>query len=259
MDSLTVSIVSHGHGPLLCRLLHDLAAVAGLAPVQLIVTLNLADEPFDASAFAPLRVKVLRNTRPQGFGANHNAAFQHCSTAWFAVLNPDLRLPSNPFPALFEAAARCPDVVLWAPHVVGPNGMSEDAVRPNLTPASLVARRLLGHREPLRVDRPARNGEPFYWLAGMFMLLRSSVFRTVGGFDERFFMYCEDYDLCARLYVAGHGLAVEPRARVVHDAQRDSHRSTTHLLWHLASLVKVWTSATFWYITTGLRPNPTKT
>lgn len=249
MNGLTLSIVSHGHGPLLARLLRDLAALPGLAQARLIVTLNLADEAFDAAAYAPLQVKVLRNAAPQGFGANHNAAFRHCDTPWFAILNPDLRLPEDPFPALFEAAARWPDVALLAPRVLGPTGTLEDAVRPNLTPASLLTRRLFGRREPLTVDGPARPGRRFYWLAGMFMLLRASAFRAVGGFDERYFMYCEDYDLCARLYTTGRGLALEAKAAVIHDAQRDSHRSMKHLRWHLVSLAKVWTSPTFWGVT----------
>jgi GT2 family glycosyltransferase len=185
LDELTISIVSHGHGPLLARLMHDLAALPGLAHTRLIITLNLADEVLNAAAFAPLRITVLRNAAPRGFGANHNAAFQHCDTPWFAVLNPDLRLPEDPFPALFAAAARWPGVALLAPRVIGPSGTLEDAVRPNLTPVSLLTRRLLGRREPLTVNGPARPGSCFYWFAGMFMLLRASAFHSVGGFDER--------------------------------------------------------------------------
>jgi N-acetylglucosaminyl-diphospho-decaprenol L-rhamnosyltransferase len=249
LDDLTLSIVSHGHGPLLARLLSDLVAMPGLAQVRLIVTLNLVDEVFDTADFAPLRITVLRNAEPLGFGANHNAAFQHCKTPWFAVMNPDLRLPENPFPALFDAAERWPDIAALAPRVLGPSGEPEDAVRSNLTPASLLARRLIGHREPLAMDEPTGPGKRFFWLAGMFLLLRASAFRSVGGFDARYFMYCEDYDLCARLYSAGHSLAVATRATVVHEAQRDSHRSIKHLRWHLVSLIKVWTSAAFWRIT----------
>ncbi len=251
MNEMTLSIVSHGHGPLLERLLHDLAALPGVSQSQLIVTLNLADETFDAAAFAPLRIQVIRNAQPRGFGANHNVAFRHCKTPWFAVLNPDLRIPKDPFPALFEAEARWPQVALLAPRVLGPSGVPEDAVRANLTPASVLARRLSGHREPLAVTGPARIGAGFYWLAGMFLLLRARAFRAVNGFDERYFMYCEDYDLCARLYSAGHWLALEPQATVIHDAQRDSHRSAKHLRWHVASLARVWSSSAFWRVAMG--------
>jgi GT2 family glycosyltransferase len=248
VERLTLSIVSHGHGELLARLLHDLAALPGLEDAQVLVTLNIASEDLDVRRFDPLRVQLLRNERPQGFGANHNAAFAHCRTPWFAILNPDLCMSRNPFPALLDAAARWPDAAVLSPRVVGPEGRAEDSVRTNLSPLSLLNRRVLGRRAPHQADAPSRQGSSFYWVAGMFMLVRADAFRAVGGFDERFFMYCEDYDLCARLYNAGYAIAVEERAEVTHAAQRDSHRSAQHLRWHLASLARVWTSRAFWKV-----------
>lgn len=46
------------------------------------------------------QVMLIRNLQPKGFGENHNAAFKHCGTAFFCVLNPDIELIGNPFPAL---------------------------------------------------------------------------------------------------------------------------------------------------------------
>lgn len=247
--SVTLSIVSHGHGDLLRALLRDIAALPSLASAEVIVTLNLADEPFDAAEWAPMRISVIRNPTPRGFGTNHNQAFQNCDSTWFLVLNPDLRLPEDPLPALLASGERHTDVALWAPRVVSTGGCLEDSVRANLSPLSLLARSLLRRRSPLSPTAPALPGQQFYWLAGMFLLLRSEPFREVGGFDERYFLYCEDYDLCARLFAAGHGLGFEPAARVVHDARRSSHRSFKYLSWHLRSLARVWTSKPYWRVT----------
>ena len=93
-----------------------------------------------------------------------------------------------------------------------------------------------------------RPGRPFYWLAGMFLMVRAAAFTAVGGFDERYFLYCEDYDLSARLFNAGYPIAQVQAARAVHDAQRDSHRSLRHLKLHVVSLLKVWTSVAFWRV-----------
>lgn len=233
---------------MLQRLLRDIAAKPGLAQAQVIVTLNLAGEVFDPGAFNPLQIQVVRNAAPRGFGANHNAAFRLCDTTWFAVLNPDLRLPSNPFPDLFRLVAHSPEIAVVAPVVLGSDGRPEDSVRTNLTPTSLLSRRLPARRKPMTVEAPAQLGRPFYWLAGMFLLIRADKFRAVDGFDERFFMYCEDYDLCARVYVSGGALAVARDTIVIHDAQRKSHRSLRHLRWHLASLLRVWGSRSFWQV-----------
>lgn len=245
LSDVTLSVVSHGHGELLDGLFRDLAALPGMHRARALLTLNLSSEGFDAKSFAPMQIDVLRNERPRGFGANHNAAFEHCTTPWFAVLNPDLRFPTDPFPPLLLAATSMPDVALFTPKIVGANGNAEDHVRTNLTPFSLLQRRV-GTVAHVDDSAPSKLPGPFYWVAGMFMLFRADAFRKLGGFDERFFLYCEDYEICARLYVRGNGVAVIPGARVVHDARRDSHRSLKHLRWHLSSLAKVWTSRAFW-------------
>lgn len=247
---LTLSIVSHGHGPLLTRLLDQLNATPSLSGTHVVVTLNLHDETFDASPYTRLDLTVIRNPLPRGFGANHNAAFERCRTAWFGVLNPDLTLTERePFKLLQQRANTVPRVGVIAPRVLSTDRLPEDSVRSNLTPWSLVGRRLLGERAPLEVSHIARRGSRFYWVAGMCMLVNAKAFKTIGGFDERFFLYCEDYDLCARMYNEGYAIALEPEAEVIHEAQRDSHRSLRHMRWHLESLLRVWLSRAFWRVT----------
>jgi N-acetylglucosaminyl-diphospho-decaprenol L-rhamnosyltransferase len=254
LRKLTLSIVSHGHGALLQSLLSDLAALPAAASLHVIVTLNVPCSAFDANAFPPLVIEVIRNAEPKGFGANHNAAFsrRHHDASWFCVLNPDLRLPRDPFNPLLDAAGADSRLALLAPSIIGPSGRPEDAIRKNLTFCSLMHRRRMP-RVSLEVDRPAIKGQPFYWLAGMFLLVRSDAFHALGGFDERFFLYCEDYDLCARFYAAGYGLASVPEAVAVHNAQRASHRAFKYFIWHLSSLLKVWTSRAFWKVTLDRR------
>lgn len=243
----TISIVSHGHGPLLGQALRDLSLQTVRDKLNVVVTLNVADEPFDASGYGGLRIQVLRNPVPQGFGANHNAAFRRCEDEWFLIVNPDVRLPDvsaieKLLPTSVDDAVK-PGVI--APRIMNSAGGREDAVRPNLSPWSLLSRVVGGRREAL-VATSTRAGHPFFWVAGMFVAASSEAFRAVQGFDERFFLYCEDYDLCARLYLSGRSIVVRDDVEVIHDAQRDSRRSRRHLKWHLESLLKVWTSKAFW-------------
>lgn len=228
-------------------LLTDLSAQQGIENCQVVITLNLANECIDQTLYPNLASTVLRNPTPKGFGANHNAALAHCDAPWFIVLNPDIRLPDpSTLQRLIENSPAAGDGVL-APVIMNSRALAEDSVRLNISPWSLL-RRVLGQRQRYQPSGPAKVDRPFYWLAGMCMVVNAEAYRTMRGFDERFFLYCEDYDLCARLYLAGYKINVLNNVRVIHDAQRNSHRSLAYLRRHLVSLVKVWSSVTFWRI-----------
>lgn len=240
---MTLSIVSHRQASLVATLLRDLARIHSPLVAAIVLTRNVDEDAFVVPDELKERTRVIVNAQPHGFGANHNAAFALCSTPFFVVLNPDIRIDIDPFCALLarlEAATPTTRhaVALVAPRIVAPDGRDEDAARKLITPWRLFAHRVLA--------RDRRAASDFDWLAGMFLATRSAAFREVGGFDERYFMYCEDFDLCARLRLAGWAIALADTVSVVHDAQRASHRSTKHLLWHVTSLLKMWTSATFW-------------
>ena len=243
-DLLTLSVVSHGHGALLLRLLSDLHSQELMRGVRVLVTLNLQAESFDFVPFAGLEIEVIRNPEPRGFGANHNQAFQRCTTEWFGILNPDLRVSDGVFSRMLDQAKNQPAIGLMAPRVLNSAGGIEDSLRENLTPWSILKRVL----DPQRQAESKASSDRFRWYAGMFYIVRSSDFRRLGGFDERYFLYCEDYDLCARMHLQGNELRHVPSATVVHDAQRDSHRSSAHLRRHLASLLRVWCSTPVWRI-----------
>lgn len=76
------------------------------------------------------------------------------------------------------------------------------------------------------------------WVAGMFQLYQTESFRTVGGFDEKYFLYFEDVDICTKLWKSGLKVIACPSVKVVHDAQRMSRKSIRYMRWHLASMVR---------------------
>lgn len=238
----TLSVVSHGQGSLVEGLLADLSRVAPRSVNALVVTRNLPNDPIRVPSDLSFAVHFIENSNPRGFGANHNAAFAKCATPWFVVLNPDLRFHDDPFTTMLAAART--DTGLIAPVVREPDGTTADSARALITPLELVRRALRRER------RPARRPD---WFAGMFLMLRAEAFAEIGGFDTRYFMYCEDVDLSARLALAGWRLRQAAGARVVHDARRASHSSLRHLRWHLASLARLWSSSAFWRYRSLLR------
>jgi N-acetylglucosaminyl-diphospho-decaprenol L-rhamnosyltransferase len=233
LQPVTVSIVSHGQWSLVEPLLEQLDRWCHGTIAKVVLTVNVPESQAIGNPWR-FQVERIHNLRPRGFGANHNAAFAHCHTPWFLVLNPDIRLESDVLSALLRRAPV--DAGLVSPSIREPGSESAEPYRELLTPLELVRRRRVDHQPP---SAPA-------WVAGMFMLVRREAFAQVGGFDERYFMYCEDFDLCARLRLAGWKLRAEPSVTVLHLAQRASQAALRPLLWHLASFIKVWTSAAFW-------------
>ena len=103
--------------------------------------------------------------------------------------------------------------------------------------AAILARKLFGLASGLdyEVGQTALSPD---WVAGMFMLFRAPVFGELHGFDERYFLYYEDVDLCRRLRSRSYEVRLLPTISVVHDARRESHRSLRHMRWHLASILR---------------------
>lgn len=245
---LAISIVSHGQGWLVRSLLDDLEPLVA-SGAQILVTLNIPeDENFLHGIHEGLT--LIRNSHPKGFGENHNQAFMLSNRDWFAVINPDVRCKPEVFPRLLEAFTE-ENISIVAPLVVNPHGTSEDSVRrfPTLGRIFLrlvwrcLKRRLssdyvVGPEASLNVD----------WVAGIFMLFKSDLYREAGGFDERYFMYLEDADICRRMHQKKLKVLVQPSSVIVHDARRASNKNFRYLKWHIFSLIR------YLFITPLVRP-----
>lgn len=227
-----LSIVSHGQGMLIRPLLGDLLVLRDRI-LEVLVTLNIPeDEAFLDEFRDRLPIRVLRNEQPQGFGANHNAAFTASTAQFFVVVNPDIRLRELALDQLLLTAAE-PGVGVAAPIVHSSDGHLQDSARRFPTFSRLI-RRKLGSKTP---PDYTIGQELLYvdWVAGMFMVFRHDVYASIGGFDDRYFMYFEDVDLCRRLHCIGLRVTLLPQAYVIHDAQRASRRKLKYFLWHVSS------------------------
>jgi hypothetical protein len=235
MPRYTVSIVSHGQAKLVAALLDDLDHYCAKDHVEVLLVINVPEDE------APLRlprgvpVTVLRNASQKGFGANHNLAFSQSRGEVFIVANPDIRLTADPLPALARAL-RDPTAGVCAPRVVAKDGRVEDNVRRFPSVSRLLERHVLRRSGP---DYDARDLPlPVDWAAGMFLALRRDTYLALRGFDERYFMYLEDVDLCRRVHAHGLRVLLQPSVAVTHDARRSSRRNARHLAWHVQSMFR---------------------
>lgn len=234
---LSLSIVSHKQSALVKPLLDDLRRLE-LPDIEVLITVNVPEDegPFED---LPYSSRIIRNLIPKGFGENHNAAFEQSKGQFFVVVNPDIRLPSLNVQQMLEPM-RDPKVGAVAPLVLNGAGRIEDSVRRFPTIFSLVSRVLFQQRAPgYQWDTHPIDVD---WSAGMFVVFRRESYQAVNGFDhQRFFMYLEDVDICRRLNDQGWRIVLNPKVSVIHDAQRSSRRSFTHMRWHLTSAFRYFT------------------
>lgn len=233
MNRICVSVISHGHGAMVSRLVGQLLKCP---EVTLIVLTKNIPENFVLPGDS--RIILISNLSPKGFAANHNAAFKHCTCTekFFCPLNPDIELSGNPFTPLLETLCSERAAVV-APVVVAKDGQVEDSVR-HFPTLRLLFGKALGKsdgRYCIVLGQPAFCPE---WVAGMFMLFRSDDFAILGGFDEGFFLYYEDVDICARAWNARMKIVASPSVSVIHDARRASRKDFGYMRWHMASMAR---------------------
>jgi len=138
-----------------------------------------------------------------GFGAANNKALHEVRTPFALLLNPDCEITVQGIALLVDVAEDYADAAIIAPQLVQPNGRLETNYR---WPHSLWTSRGIGATGPACVG----------FLCGAAMLFRMAAFKGIGFFDEDYFLYYEDDDLCLRLFNARRQLIVAPQVTAVH-------------------------------------------
>ncbi len=176
-------------------------------------------------------VRLIERPHNGGFGMAANAGIASTKGRWILVLNPDAWPVDDAIARLAEFAHSRPRLGAAGPLLVDALGRDQrSTIRPPLSPAALAAwaafpNTLSGAYGALRTRAKVlrHSAADSEFLQGAAMLLRREAFDQVGGFDESFFMYGEDADLCARLRGAGWGVELSNPARFVHLGAGSTH------------------------------------
>jgi hypothetical protein len=170
-------------------------------------------------------IKLLRNERNLGFGAAANQGVRAARGQRVLLLNPDAQLLEGSLGRLNQVLDQDPGAALVAPSLLLDDGQRQESPRRFYNFSSLLARRTpfgrtRAGREALLSHAPVDLEKATYksvdWVTGAAMLLRRSVIPEQGPFDERYFLYFEDVDLCRSIQAAGKRVAFEPEALVRH-------------------------------------------
>ncbi|MEY2688435.1 MAG: hypothetical protein RL375_2633 [Pseudomonadota bacterium] len=223
---LSILIVTYNSsryvGPLLTALRTELAPLE--AEVIVVDNASQDDTPAIVRRDHPW-VRLDASATNLGFAAGNNRGAAHARGRWLLLLNPDA-LPEPGAIAQGIELMRChPEVGLGGGELRGTDGSRQPSARmfPTLrdelfTLSGLAARRPHS-RLFARLDRRWADPEQAArvdWLPGAFVFVPRELFQSLGGFDERFFMYYEEVDLCRRLAAAGHVMQYWPQLKATH-------------------------------------------
>ncbi|MHB8303821.1 MAG: glycosyltransferase family 2 protein [Acidobacteriaceae bacterium] len=248
MRRLTVSVVVYNCilidiQPLLNLLAHDERIAAW-------IVIDNGDSQDVRDAVQTMGGLYVRTGENAGFGRGHNLALRQLAgvdAPYHLILNPDIAFDADALGRLAGVMDSHPEVGLVMPRVLYPDGSHQYLCKLLPAPIDLVLRRFLpGPLKRIAQKRTASYelrhldyDAPAYVpsLSGCFMFARRSVLEAVGGFDERFFLYMEDVDLCRRMLTVSR-LLYWPGVTVEHVHQMGSYRNRKLLWLHVRSAIK---------------------
>lgn len=175
-----------------------------------------------------------------GFGGGHNLVLNRLDSKYHAIVNPDILLETDAFSDLI-AFMKNDTIGMCVPRLYDENHELLSVYRRDLTVFDMFIRMFLkkGFRKRQAyhtmqdMNYEAEFDVPF--AQGSFLLIRTELFREIGGFDERFFLYMEDADLCKRVREKAR-LVYCPSASVIHKWERGSHKNKKLFQLHLKSM-----------------------
>jgi len=192
------------------------------------------------------RVVYVFNGRNLGFGAAHNIAMKASlgEANYHLVLNPDVYFESGVLEKLLDFVRARPDIGVVMPKVLNPDGSTQHLCKRLPSPSDLIIRRFLPSvLKPLVKDRLWRyelRDQDYNRilsvpaLSGCFMMINCAALSEVGVFDERYFMYMEDVDLCRRIHEKFKTIYF-PEVAIYHGYEKGSYRSLRLMVHHIVS------------------------
>tara|TARA_B100001093_G_scaffold504974_1_gene561556 strand:- start:858 stop:1532 length:675 start_codon:yes stop_codon:yes gene_type:complete len=203
---------------------------------KLIITVNIEEDETVLSEYPSDRLIVVRNKKPLSFTENHNNAFRLCSSDYFLILNPDVKITNNLINDILAEMINN-NLPILSPIAMSNDGKILDNARKYPKFFTPILRFFLNrYKTDYRFSKT--NIHKVDWISGMFIMIKSKVYMDLNGFDERFFLYYDDVDLCRRANESGYNVYVTTKYSVVHEGNRLSKKSLKYFIIHIFSLLK---------------------
>lgn len=176
-----------------------------------------------------------------GFGKGHNQVLNLIDSDYHAIVNPDILLCEDSFFKIIQWMDTNRDIGMTIPLLTDEEGKMQNVYRRELTVFDMFNRMVLKSAFKKRAQKHIMQDmdytKPFQvpFGQGSFLVIRSELFKELGGFDDNFFMYCEDADLCKRVNQVSK-LMYYPGTRVIHKWEKGSHKNRVLFKYHVESM-----------------------
>ncbi|PIR55561.1 hypothetical protein COU74_00280 [Candidatus Peregrinibacteria bacterium CG10_big_fil_rev_8_21_14_0_10_36_19] len=198
-------------------------------------------------------IKLIRSPKNIGFGGGNNLGAKEAKAKYVLILNPDIFVNEDSIQKMVDYMDGHKDVGILGPKLVYPDGVVQDSCRRNMSFIDLIIKRTFLSKLPWfkkRVDRYTMEDfkhnkvKEVDLLVGACFIIPRDVYEKVGGFDERYFLFMEDFDLCREIAKLGKKVVYFPHTEVTHNHKRLSGGNLFGLLkkkvfWiHVSSAIK---------------------
>lgn len=187
-------------------------------------------------------IKLIISKRNDGFGAGNNCVLPFLTSDYHIVTNSDVLVPNvSVIEKLIAYMESNQDVGLLSPKILNTDGSIQKLYKHNPSVLDMAIRflspNILKKRQAWFVHEESHYSKigQIDHASGAFMFFRTSIFKKIGGFDERYFMYMEDADITRQVNLVSKAMFY-PKVSVVHEWQRDSHKKIRYMMFTLKSM-----------------------
>jgi len=198
-------------------------------------------------------IKLIKSPKNLGYGRGHNLAAKNAQGKYILIMNVDMTIEKDALQKLIDYLEKHPEIGILAPKLIYHNGHIQESCRRDMTFTDLVLKRTpLRHIPPFKKrcenylmrDFDHKQTQEVDLLVGAFLLMPRRIFDEVGGFDERYFLFMEDFDLCRKVRLKGYKVIYYPEVEAIHYHKRLSDggllsQLTKKVFWiHVVSSIK---------------------
>jgi len=212
-------IVSYNTADLIGECIGSVQAIADCVKEIIVVDNASTDSSADLIRRNFPSVRLIENDQNRGFAAANNQAIPLCRGRYIFFLNPDTRIESESLRPVLSFMDENPRIGLAGTRIINPDGSVQQSVEYRYPGQRYAKTELKGLKGPIA------------WVMGAGMIARSDVIRMAGGFDEDFFLYGEEQDLCLRIRKLGYEIGYCDSPVITHFGGQSERKTELPDLW----------------------------